>query len=438
MAVKRTDSKIIERALNKLFSPEWITQTAKESGFVIRSRKIDPVIFFWTLILGFGVSMQHSLAKLRRSHETASADSIVPSAFYDRFTPSLVALFKAAVAHAISQHIAEPTRSMSEKLRGFKDLVAADGTILRLHEKLAKQWPACRTNHTKAAVKVHIVASALVAGPRHVALYSERTPEVKTLVIGDWVKDKILLLDLGFFKYQIFSQIQEHGGYFVSRLKGNSDPLIVRTLRKCRGYSICLDGKRLRFILESLKREVIDAEVEIAFRVPNPKGKTSPKTEIYRLVGLMNKETKEYNLYLTNIPAEKLPAEDIALMYRARWTIELLFKELKSTYALNRINSAKPEIMEVLILTAILTLIVSRKILSVIQMARPDQVKRMTTLRWSNIFAAGAYRTLEKVLIDAGRDPDAFGLFEYYFAEVLDPNVNRDRLIDPWTSYEPK
>lgn len=438
MTVRKNDPKVVEKALNTLFSSEWITETSQKSGFIIRNRKIDPVIFFWTLILGFGVSMQQSLAKLRRAYETASAKSIVPSAFYDRFTPGLVALLKASVAHALSQQIAEPTRVLSEKLKGFSDLVAADGTILRLHEKLAKQWPACRTNHTKAAVKIHMVASALVAGPRHVALYSERTPEVKTLKIGDWVKDKILLMDLGFFKYNLFSQIQEHGGYFVSRLKGNSNPLIVSTLRKCRGYSIDLDGKRVRFLLESLKRQVVDAEVEVAFRVSAANQKTSLKAETYRLVGLMNQETKEYNLYLTNIPADRISAEDIALMYRARWTIELLFKELKSSYALDQISSAKPEIMEALILTAILTLIVSRKVLSVIQLAYPEKVKRMTTLRWSNVFAVGAYRTLESVLVEAGRDPDAFGLLEFYMAEVIDPNVSRERLIDPWTTYEPK
>jgi len=42
----------------------------------------------------------------------------------------------------------------------------------------------------------------------------------------------------------------------VSRLKGNSNPLIVSPLRKCRGYSIDLNGKRIRFLLESLKREL--------------------------------------------------------------------------------------------------------------------------------------------------------------------------------------
>jgi len=284
---------------------------------------------------------------------------------------------------------------------------------------------------------MHVVASALVAGPKHVALYSERTPEVKTLKIGDWVKNRILLMDLGFFKYNLFSQIQGHGGYFVSRLKGNTNPLIVSSLRQWRGNSIDLAGKRLRFLLESLKRQVIDAEVEIAFRVPNAKGKTSLKTEVYRLVGIMNKETQEYHLYLTNIPPDKISAEDIALMYRARWSIELIFKELKSTYALNHISSAKPEVVEALIMTAILTLIVSRRILSVLQRAYPKQVSRMTTLRWSNVFAAGAYRTLEKVLIEAGRDPDAFGLLEFYLAEAIDPNAKRERLIDPWTTHEP-
>ena len=80
---------------------------------------------------------------------TVSAGSLVPSAFYDRFTPALVRLLKVAVSHVLSQQIAELTRAMVEKLKGFSDIVAADGTIIRLHEKLAMQWSTCRTNHTQ-------------------------------------------------------------------------------------------------------------------------------------------------------------------------------------------------------------------------------------------------------------------------------------------------
>ena len=70
-------------------------------------------------------------------------------------------------------------------------------------------------------------------------------------------------------------------------------------------------------------------------------------TEAFRLVGVINKDTGEYHFYLTNIPVERLVAEDIAMMYRARWTIELLFKELKSGYALNQISSANPEVITI-------------------------------------------------------------------------------------------
>ncbi|WP_449288764.1 hypothetical protein [Methanolobus psychrotolerans] len=34
-------------------------------------------------------------------------------------------------------------------------------------------------------------------------------------------------MDLGFYKHQLFARIQDNGGYFVSRLKKNADPLLV-------------------------------------------------------------------------------------------------------------------------------------------------------------------------------------------------------------------
>ncbi|MEW5953586.1 MAG: hypothetical protein AB1815_07580 [Bacillota bacterium] len=47
----------IENVLNKMFSPEWLRDTAAKVGFVQRNRKIDPVTFFWVVVLGFGVGM---------------------------------------------------------------------------------------------------------------------------------------------------------------------------------------------------------------------------------------------------------------------------------------------------------------------------------------------------------------------------------------------
>ena len=39
----------------------------------------------------------------------------------------------------------------------------------------------------------------------------------------------------------------------------------------------------------------------------------------FRVVAALNKETGEYHAYMTNIPVERLSAEDIASLYGVRW-----------------------------------------------------------------------------------------------------------------------
>jgi putative transposase len=62
-----------------------------------------------------------------------------------------------------------------------------------------------------------------------------------------------------------------------------------------------------------------------------------------------------------------LSAKDIAKLYGARWDIELLFKELKSRYALDVLETKNGQIIEAFIWTAMLTLIVSRRIYSLVK-----------------------------------------------------------------------
>ena len=135
-----------------MFSPEWLRDTATKVGFIQRNRKIDPVTFFWVVVLGFGVGMQRTLASLRRAYETASAETLVPSSFYDRFSNGLVAFLKECLAHGIAELSRHISLSLSDKLKGFKDLVVADGTIIRLHDKLAEEFPGARG---KAELKIH-------------------------------------------------------------------------------------------------------------------------------------------------------------------------------------------------------------------------------------------------------------------------------------------
>ena len=388
--------------------------------------------------------MQRTLASLRRAYETASAETLVPSSFYDRFNKNLIAFLKECLAHGIAELTSHTSLTLSDKLAGFKDLIVADGTIIRLHDRLAEQFPGARG---KAELKIH-TATGITGNTKSIAIYSGKTADIKTMRIGSWVKDNILLFDLGYFKYELFSKIRGNGGYFVSRLKQSANPTIVSVLRAHRGNTIDLTGKKLKDILPRLKREVIDVEVEVSFKggaskarktekdgtfeVYQPKGNTPKVKETFRLVGILNGESKMYHFYLTNITLGQLPAEDVALLYRSRWSIELVFKELKRLYQLDVISSGAPAVVESLVLVAMLTLVVSHRLLNHMRLLTPEKSARFTPLRWAESFYAIAPVIMGRVLKAAGIDEDPLLLIIYFMGEGVDPNVNRERLLSPW------
>ena len=424
---------LVERELCNLFPSEWLRNKAKETGLIKRERKIDPVIIFWVLAIGYGTFLQRTLAGLKRNYETASNRILSDSSWYYRFTPELVAFLRECVARGLEYLAQEPSRTLSERLSPFKDVLIQDSTVVRLHEKLAKIWPATRSRKVAAGVKVAVLTSAIASGPKSVALFAENTNELKTLKIGPWIKDRILLIDLGFYKYQMFTRIKENGGYFVSRLKSNANPLIIETNRSYRGRSIDIRGKHLQDILKDLKRQVLDVDVEVAFNRRAYRGKEKKDNERFRLVAVYNEDEDRYHLYITNLSQDLLEPQEVARLYGARWEIEILFKELKSKYALDVVPTTNPQVIEAFIWIAILTLLISRRIYTMIRRLnlKPNMV-RFTQLRWSNIYSESASRILNAVLQFLGLDTSLITSFKISMSEALDPHVSRRHFTEEW------
>jgi len=425
----------IPKTLEKLFPATEISKLAEQTGFIKRERKIDANILLWTLVLGFGVGLQRTLAQLKRIYEDGKRTTICYSSWFERFDTKLVKFLKACVELALSQMADETNRTLGPKLDQFKDVVIQDSTVIRLHKALATRWPATRTKTVAAGVKVATLISVVANGPRTVAITGERTSEVKTVRIGPWIKDRIMLFDLGFFKFQLFARIIANGGFFVSRLKANANPVFVSSNKVHRGRAIDLVGKRWKEVEGSLKREVLDAEVTVPFKRRKYAGSITKDELPLRLVAIYNKDTRQYHVYVTNIPADVLSAEDLATLYRFRWEIEMLFKELKSKYALDVINTRKACIVEGLIWTAILTLIVSRNLFNLLQISVPqEQRSRYTPLRWANSFSETGFSLLCAYMKYLGLRQysdysfdDLAWLWEH---QTLDPHVNRHRLSD--------
>ena len=417
----------IRAELTSLISTRRLNFLARLSGLVQRRRKVEPMALFWTIVLGFGAGRERTLAGLRRAYQRSTGATLVPSAFYDRFTKSLAVFFRYVVEELLEQ-VQETEVSFRGTLQSFRDVIATDSTLVKVHDLLERRYPACRTNHTRAAAKLHVVMSVKGQGPRSVKVTSGRQHDGPVFRVGRWVRDRLLVFDLGYFRYQLFDCIDRHGGYFISRLKENANPRITATLQQ--GRSVPLVEQRLRDVIARLKRDVLDLEVEVAFRRREYLGRQSGARRRLRLVGVRNADTGRYHLYVTNIPPDRLTAEQVARVYTSRWQIELLFKEMKSYYRLGDIPSRKPHIVEALLYATLTTLVVSRRLLHAVREALRQRQRVVPEGRWAAIFTAVSSVILDLILAPAHLSREAAKCIERMLLhEAIDPNLSRQLLL---------
>lgn len=420
----------IRRRLKRRLPDARIRKAAAETGWVKRVRKIRPEAFVWSLILGFAGHTERTIATLRRELERASGIEVVPSAFYDRFTEPLVRCLALLVGELIEKVMESTSRTLAGPLRHFKDVVVTDSSVIRLHDFLAKHFPGSRTNHSKAALKLHVVMSVLGAGPRSFKVTSGRVNDGKTFSVGPWIAGRLLLFDLGYYSFRLFSNIRRNRGFFVSRLKANANPVIVAAHRSWRGRSVQVVGKRLQDVLPLLQRDILDIEVEVAFKRRSYRGQAAQATERFRVAGVRDDVTGEYHLYITNLPVETFDAETVARIYKARWTIELLFKTLKSDFAAEDMPSQKPAVVQALLYASILTWLVSQELLALVRERLKSEARRVTSRRWSRLLHECASDLLRLLVGPPGQRQLAALLERLLLHEAPDPHRRRRSLLE--------
>ena len=165
-----------------LFPPRVIQRIARESGFIRRHRKLDPVAFLYTLAFDTGPQLQRTVEALRDAYNKRTPDPILSAGgFHGRFTPELVEFLRQCVAYGLAQLRARPGNRLTPKLAHFTDLLIQDSTVIRLFAALAKFYPPTRlAKNTKsnrtAGAKVATLFSARANGPARLELVPEQYP----------------------------------------------------------------------------------------------------------------------------------------------------------------------------------------------------------------------------------------------------------------------
>ena len=145
----------IPAVMERLLPIPTIHGLAKTSNLVKRKRKLNPVFLIWTLVLSFGVQIERRLSRIKRAYEVNANTHLSDGSWYDWFTPNLVRFVKECTLTALQNMAKETHGTLSPKLKRFDDILIQDSTIIRVHESLAKRWPATRSRRDRKSTRLN-------------------------------------------------------------------------------------------------------------------------------------------------------------------------------------------------------------------------------------------------------------------------------------------
>ena len=97
-----------------------------------------------------------------------------------------------------------------------------------------------------------MVLSVIGKGKHTLKVTDGRYNDGKAFVIGSWIKGKLALFDLGYYDYRNFKSIDSEGGFFISRLKTNANPIVMHENIKTPGNTVGVYEKQLQELLAKI------------------------------------------------------------------------------------------------------------------------------------------------------------------------------------------
>lgn len=193
----------------------------------------------------------------------------------------------------------------------------------------------------KGGIKVHTQINLQEKVPKLVWFSSARTHDKQFLKHIQLEKGKIAVFDKGYNDYKTFDEFTQNGIFFVTRLKSNAvfEPVVENEIPSYIDNGV-------------VKDEIIRVEVK-------ENGKYLKTTDLRR-IAYWDSQNERCFEFITNLIG--MNAGHIALIYKKRWQIELLFKQLKQNFPLkfflgDNENAIKIQIWCTLIVNLLITVI---------------------------------------------------------------------------------
>ena len=231
----------------------------------------------------------------------------------------------------------------------FKDVINKqveifDSTTISLFQEILQcTGRKTKSGKSKGGIKMHTIINVDETVPKVVWFTNAATNDHVLLNKLDLSSDKIYVFDKGYNDYQAFKKFTDNETGFVTRIK---DKAIYKTVEN-NEIDECIHSGVLEDII-----------IELTVKEENKESKLK-----LRKVRFYDRILKRKFEFLTNL--FEFRADMIAALYKVRWQIELLFKQLKQNFPLKYFlgdneNAIKIQIYCALIANLLMTVVQKR------------------------------------------------------------------------------
>ncbi len=356
-----------------------LTRSAKEvereTGFVQRSTaQLDGPIFAQTTVFGWMGNPEASYAQLR--HVAASLDvSVSAQAIEQRFGAESAALLRELLQEAVGEVLCSEARA-PELLSRFNGVYVQDGTIISLPPELRDEWrgwggstPEAGQSSLRVQVRLDVAQGGMQGPWLQEGRAAERSGEAQQTPLPQGC---LYNVDGGYFTLGEMRAHSKAGRYWLTTAKAGMLLVdargqcwdLVSFLRAQRGEQVDVQvalGKQERLVVRLIAKRVSQEQAErrrahanglVEGKVkgvqrPNernrrPAGSKRQRQRKHRRTGKARLLLLEWTILVTNVPQELLSVEEVLVLARCRWQIELCWKLWKQVGKLDTWRSAKP------------------------------------------------------------------------------------------------
>jgi len=338
--------------LKQSLDPVVVTQIARNTGFTVRIRDVQPAALANTLIYNCGARKTETLADLQRTFNALTGKTVHYKPFHNQLAkPAFPEFFREILSHLLGRMTLKTLKPVpTSALAQFKDIIIQDGSSFALKDSLKTTYPGRFTTISPAAVELHATMSVFADQPITIWLSPDSQAERDFLPVPESLRNKLFLGDRGYEDTEYVAQVRDAGGHVIIRCKGTLNP-VVKSCWVSGRVPRSLRNRSLKEILGKLRGKHADLDVEWS-------RKKSVGT--LRLVLIWNPKFKRHMYLVTNLDRETFTAEMVRTLYRLRWQVELLFKEWKSYANLHAFPTGKAGIAEGLMWAALAAALLKR------------------------------------------------------------------------------